>query len=67
MGVVVCMFVLFGEIVCFLIIFYFYYFFFIFLWGGHYKGEGQIWRDREMSGIGVHDVKFPKNQLKKYA
>lgn len=33
------------------------------LWGGGVvcKGEGQIWRDEEMSEIGVHDVKFTKN------
>lgn len=29
------------------------------LWGC-YKGEGKLWRDTEMSGIGVCDVKFPK-------
>lgn len=26
------------------------------------KGRGGIWRDGEMSGIGIHDVKFTKNQ-----
>ena len=35
----------------------------IFFWGtGHCKGEWWIWMDWEMSGIGVHDAKFPKNQ-----
>lgn len=33
--------------------------FLIFFWG---KGKGQIWRNWEMSGIGVHDRKFPRNQ-----
>lgn len=30
--------------------------------GGHYEGEGQIWRDWNMSGIVKLDGKFPKNQ-----
>lgn len=30
--------------------------------GGDYKGGGRIWENREISGIGVHDVKFPKDQ-----
>ena len=29
------------------------------------KGRRQIWRDREISGTGVHDIKFTKNGLKK--
>lgn len=29
---------------------------------GVYKGGGKIWKDWEMKGIGVHDVKYPKNQ-----
>lgn len=37
---------------------------FIFL-GGIYKRGGRIWKDLEINGIGVHDVKFSKNQLKK--
>lgn len=35
-----------------------------FFWGSCYRGDGQIWRDWEVSGIEVHDVKVPKNQLK---
>lgn len=30
-------------------------------WGG-YRGRGQMWRDWEVSGIGLHGVKFPKAQ-----
>lgn len=33
-----------------------------FLFGGDYKGGGRMWENREVSGIGVHDVKFPKDQ-----
>lgn len=41
------------------------YFFSIFLiylllWGG-YKGREQVWKDWEMWGFGVHNVKFPKS------
>ena len=32
--------------------------------GGGCKGRGQIQRDREMSGIGVHDVKLTKKSIK---
>jgi hypothetical protein len=32
--------------------------------GEGYSGEGQIWKDWEMNGIGVNDVKFIKNQEK---
>lgn len=32
-----------------------------FLWGGCYRSEGLIWSGWEVSGIRVHDVKFPKN------
>lgn len=45
----------------FLFLFYFYYFFESFLLGAHYNGKGWIGKDWEMSGTGVHDVKFPKN------
>lgn len=41
--------------------FAFYFFYFLF-WGG-YKGERQMWKDWEKSEIGVHDVKFQKNQI----
>lgn len=47
--------------------FYFYLNFlllFTFPLGGQWQGKGQIWRDLEASGIGVHDVKFSKNQKK---
>lgn len=30
----------------------------------YYKGGGRIWKDWEMWGIGVHDVKFTKSQEK---
>ncbi|MGE9641632.1 hypothetical protein ACQP3J_31855, partial [Escherichia coli] len=30
--------------------------------GWHCRGKGRIWRDWELSGIEVHDVKFPKSQ-----
>lgn len=33
-----------------------------FLLGECRKGERPIWKDWEMSGIGVHNVKFPKSQ-----
>lgn len=33
--------------------------FFVFFWGG-----GKIWKDREMSGIVMYDVKFSKHHLK---
>lgn len=32
--------------------------------GGCYRGEGRIWKDREVSGIRIHNVKSPKKQLK---
>ena len=32
----------------------------------HYKGERWIWRDWEICGIRVHDVKFSMNQYKNY-
>ena len=31
---------------------------------GRLHGRGQIQRDREMSGIGVHDVKLTKKSIK---
>ena len=34
---------------------------FCFLWGS-FRCEGRIWEDQEVSIIGVHDVKLPKNQ-----
>ena len=34
---------------------------FFFCMGG-YKGGGWTWKDWEMSGVGGHDVKLPKNQ-----
>lgn len=37
--------------------------FYFLKWGG-YKGGGQIQKDWGMSGIGVHDEKFAKTQLK---
>lgn len=38
----------------------------LFVWChlGDYKGGGQIWKDWEISGIGVHDVKYLKNRQK---
>lgn len=30
--------------------------------GGCYKGEGWTQRDQEVIGIGVYNVKFPKNR-----
>lgn len=35
---------------------------YIFFCGTGYKDGVWTWKDREMSGIGVRDVKFPKNQ-----
>lgn len=32
---------------------------------GDCKGRGQIRRDREMNGMGIHDVKDTKNEVKK--
>lgn len=32
--------------------------FIVFFFGGGCKGRGWVWRDREMSGIGMRDVKF---------
>jgi hypothetical protein len=37
---------------------------FVFFWWGGGKGGGWVQRGEEMSGVGVHDVKFTKNQLK---
>lgn len=38
---------------------------FLFPFGrGGCKGGQWIWKDREMSGIGVHDVKFTRNLQK---
>lgn len=37
-------------------------FYFLFSFGGRFKGEGWIWEDWEMGGIGVHNLNFPKNQ-----
>ena len=36
--------------------------FFILFLGGGCKHGGKTWKDWEMSGIGVHAVKYPKNQ-----
>lgn len=47
-------------------LFCFNYFFKIFFWERLYGCEEQIWKDWELSGIGVCDVKFSKNQYKKY-
>lgn len=33
-----------------------------FLGGEMLQGEGQMWKDWEVSRIGVIDVKFPKDQ-----
>lgn len=33
---------------------------FLINWGGDPGGEMQIWRDWEVSGVGVYNVKFPK-------
>lgn len=38
---------------------------FFFLRRGGCKGGGQVRKDREMSGIGMHDGKFTKNQERK--
>jgi hypothetical protein len=35
-----------------------------FFWRGHNKDEEWIWKDWEMSGIGVRDVKFTKKKKK---
>lgn len=45
-----------------LLLFYLYFFLNISFVGERYRGEGQPWRDREMSEMGVYDVKFQKNQ-----
>lgn len=37
----------------------------VFLRRAH-KDEGWIWRDWELSGIELHDVKFPKDPFKNY-
>jgi len=45
----------------FFFVFVFVFFLFVlfcFLLGGSFRGGGQIWRDKKMSGIGVHDVKL---------
>lgn len=39
----------------------FYVLCFVFFCGGIYKSGGQSWRDRDMSEIIIHDVKFTKN------
>jgi hypothetical protein len=36
----------------------------VFSGGEKLQGQRMMWRDREMNGIGVNDVKFTKNQLK---
>jgi hypothetical protein len=36
----------------------------LFSFTGGCKGRGWISRDRDMSGVGLNDVKFIKNQLK---
>lgn len=49
-----------------LLVFLFYFYFFLsFPLGGHYKGEKQTQRDWEISGVGEHDVKFPKESIKR--
>lgn len=35
---------------------------FLLFWGMYCKGRGWVWRDRDMSEIGMHNVKFTKNQ-----
>lgn len=59
----------FHLLLCFLSFFFLFFsvaycftFFWALLWRGHCKSKGQIQRDREISGIGVHDVTCPKNQ-----
>lgn len=37
---------------------------FFFWGGGGYTSGGQTWEGLGMSGIGVHNVKIPRNQLK---
>lgn len=51
-----------GLVRCFSVCLGFFILIFYFLCKGVYKGGGQIWRNREMSGTGAHDVKFSKNQ-----
>ena len=46
-----CLFILVGLI-----------FFLIFVCRNCFRKEERIWRDREVNGIGVHDVKLPKTQ-----
>ena len=41
-----------------------YFLFVCFLWGGSLQGQREDIEGWEMSGIGVHDVKFTKNQWK---
>lgn len=48
--------------VAFLFIHLFSVLFLINFGGTYYRGEGQIWRAWEMSGTGVYNVKFTKNQ-----
>lgn len=38
---------------------------FCFLLEGRCSSRGWIWRDREIIGIGVHDVKFTKKKVLK--
>lgn len=56
------LFFLFKKLLLLLLLIFIFLFFFNFR--RHYKREGQIWRDREMSGIGENEVKLPKNRYK---
>lgn len=38
----------------------------MFFWGRSYMGGRQTWKDWEINGIGVQDMKLTKNQLKGY-
>lgn len=42
--------------------FYFQFFLFFVFFMGSCEGGGWIWRDGEMGGLEVHDMKFTKNQ-----
>lgn len=42
------------------VIFFNFYFYFLFSFGGGYKCGVQTWKDWEINGLGVNDVKFPR-------
>jgi hypothetical protein len=48
----------------YLFIYLFIYLYFLFSYVGDVccKGKGWIWREEDMSGIGIHDMKVIKNQ-----